>query len=205
MKLIFLVFSILSFKAQAGITPASGVTQPQLDDVVTAIEADLAMRLRVDTAAQGLSGAQKTNAKTNIDLNLVDNVADASKPVSTLQAAAIATSLASANVYTDTGDRLTSVNGDFSFVEDGTFTLELSSDRAKTLSTLVVQLDTGTCTVSIQKNGVNVTGMASLSVTTSLQTFTAVALNSIAVNDKITLIITSTVNASGLAFSLKAL
>lgn len=48
----------------------------------------LANRLRVDTAAQGLSGTQKTNAKTNIDLQNVDNTSDANKPVSTAQGAA---------------------------------------------------------------------------------------------------------------------
>ena len=43
----------------------------------------LGNRLRVDTAAQGLSAGQKTNAKTNIDLQNVDNTSDANKPVST--------------------------------------------------------------------------------------------------------------------------
>jgi len=48
----------------------------------------LGNRLRVDTAAQGLSSTQKNNAKTNVDLQNVDNTSDANKPVSTAQAAA---------------------------------------------------------------------------------------------------------------------
>lgn len=45
----------------------------------TTVATSLGNRLRVDTAAQGLSGAQKTNAKTNIDLQNVDNTSDATK------------------------------------------------------------------------------------------------------------------------------
>lgn len=44
----------------------------------------LGNRLRVDTAAQGLTGAEKTNAKTNIDLNNVPNV-DATNPANISQ------------------------------------------------------------------------------------------------------------------------
>lgn len=39
----------------------------------------LGNRLRVDTNAQGLTAPQKTNAKTNIDLENVDNTSDATK------------------------------------------------------------------------------------------------------------------------------
>lgn len=43
----------------------------------------LGNRLRVDTASQGLTGTEKTNAKINIDLQNVDNTSDLNKPVST--------------------------------------------------------------------------------------------------------------------------
>ncbi len=72
-------------------------TRALSSDMTTA----LALRLRVDTAAQGLNGTQKTNAKTNIDLHNVDNTSDVNKPVSTLQAAADATVLSSAQTYTN--------------------------------------------------------------------------------------------------------
>jgi hypothetical protein len=42
----------------------------------------LGNRLRVDTAAQGLSAAQKTNAATNLGLDQVNNTSDANKPIS---------------------------------------------------------------------------------------------------------------------------
>lgn len=50
--------------------------------IVRHILVNLGKRLRVDTAAQGLTTAQKTNAKTNLDLQNVDNTTDANKPVS---------------------------------------------------------------------------------------------------------------------------
>lgn len=45
----------------------------------------LGNRVRVDTAAQGLSAAQQANAKTNLALQNVDNTSDANKPVSSAQ------------------------------------------------------------------------------------------------------------------------
>jgi microcystin-dependent protein len=45
----------------------------------TTVSTALGNRLRVDTAAQGLTAPQKTNAKTNIDLENVDNTSDATK------------------------------------------------------------------------------------------------------------------------------
>lgn len=49
----------------------------------------LANRVRVDTAAQGLSAAQQTNAKTNLALQNVDNTSDSNKPVSNAQQTAL--------------------------------------------------------------------------------------------------------------------
>jgi hypothetical protein len=49
----------------------------------------LGNRLRVDIDTQGLTSTQKTNAKTNIDLQNVDNTSDLDKPVSTATQAAI--------------------------------------------------------------------------------------------------------------------
>lgn len=45
----------------------------------TTVATALGNRLRVDTNAQGLTGTEKTNAKTNIDLQNVDNTSDAQK------------------------------------------------------------------------------------------------------------------------------
>lgn len=49
----------------------------------TTIATALGNRVRVDTDAQGLTGPEKTNAKTNIDLQNVDNTSDATKNAAT--------------------------------------------------------------------------------------------------------------------------
>jgi hypothetical protein len=77
----------------AALTAASPAALDTLAEIATALGNDpnfattvttgLSNRLRVDTAAQGLSGTQKINAKTNIDLQNVDNTSDLNKPIST--------------------------------------------------------------------------------------------------------------------------
>ena len=57
-----------------------GVTQ---GGTPLAREDSLTKFVRHDTAAQGLTGAQQSNVKTNIGLGKVSNTADADKPVST--------------------------------------------------------------------------------------------------------------------------
>lgn len=85
--------------AIANLVDSSPTTLDTLNELAAALGDDpnfatttataLGNRLRVDTAIQGLSGTEKTNAKTNIDLNNVDNTSDANKPVSTAQATAL--------------------------------------------------------------------------------------------------------------------
>lgn len=70
----------------------------------TTMSTSLGNRLRHDTASQGLSVGQKTNAKTNIDLQNVDNTNDAGKPISTAALAALnlKTSITGGSVITPT-------------------------------------------------------------------------------------------------------
>jgi hypothetical protein len=79
--------------AVASLVDSSPTTLDTLNELAAALGDDpnfatttataLGNRLRVDTAAQGLTGTEKTNAKTNVDLQNVDNTSDANKPVST--------------------------------------------------------------------------------------------------------------------------
>lgn len=62
----------------------------------------------------------------------------------------------------------------------------------------------GTCTVSIQVDGVNVTGLSGLSVTSTEQNPTASGANSVAIGQDVTLVIASTASAVGLRFTLGA-
>ncbi len=77
----------------AALVAASPATLDTLNELAAALGNDanfaattsaaLGNRLRVDTAAQGLNGTQKTNAKTNLDLQNVENTSDLNKVVST--------------------------------------------------------------------------------------------------------------------------
>lgn len=95
------------------------------------------------------------------------------------------------------------ISGEILPVENRTYVLELSVSEARTLNSLTIQLGSGTCTASVQINAVSVTGLAALSITTALQSFSATALNTVVATDKITLVVSAQVGASDLSFSLK--
>lgn len=83
----------------SALVAASPSTLDTLDELAAALGDDpnfaastataLGNRLRVDTAAQGLSGTQKTNAKTNLDIQNINNTSDLDKPVSTATQSAL--------------------------------------------------------------------------------------------------------------------
>ena len=63
-------------------------------------------------------------------------------------------------------------------------------------------LGTGTATITIQKTGTPITGLNALSVTTSSQTFTATAGNTLSNTDVLQLVVTSVGSASDLAVTI---
>jgi hypothetical protein len=79
--------------AVASLVDSSPITLDTLNELAAALGDDpnfatttataLGNRLRIDTDSQGLTGTQKTNAKTNIDLQNVDNTSDATKNAAT--------------------------------------------------------------------------------------------------------------------------
>lgn len=87
---------------------------------------------------------------------------------------------------------------------DGTFTLTAKARIAGTIDGLYgLKTSAGTLTLTVKINGTNVTGLASLSVTSSAQDATATAANVVAVGDRITLVIASTSGAADLEGTLQ--
>jgi hypothetical protein len=87
-----------------------------------------------------------------------------------------------------------------------TYTLELSAKRPYTIKVLNHKLDAETATFSVQINGTNVAGLASLSGTTSLGTATATAANSVAIGNTVDLVVSAVSTspaASNLRFTLE--
>jgi len=95
------------------------------------------------------------------------------------------------------------LSGFICFVEDRTYTVELAAELTKTVSVIITKLDAGTATVALKINGTSVTGCSAISATTIKTTSTATALNAVAVDDTITLVVSASSGASGLSFTLE--
>jgi hypothetical protein len=65
-----------------------------------------------------------------------------------------------------------------------------------------LDLGAGTLTMAIQINGVNVTGLSSLNVTTTAQSPTATGNNTGVAGDRVTAVITSATSATDLEFTM---
>ena len=89
--------------------------------------------------------------------------------------------------------------------EDSTITLKQNAARGFTINSLVAQLADGSCTVAIKINGVDVTGLSAVAVTTTESTTNATAANTVTAGDVITMAITNTAGSpptSGLGIAL---
>ncbi len=84
-----------------------------------------------------------------------------------------------------------------------TYTLELFAAYAYTINQLKIISASGTCTVAVKINGVDVTGISAVAVSSTIATGTASAANTVAVGDKITLVTTSNSALTNLQASLK--
>jgi hypothetical protein len=84
-----------------------------------------------------------------------------------------------------------------------TYTLELYAQYAYTINQLKIISAFGTCTVAVKINGVDVTGISAVSVSSTIATANASAANTVAVGDKITLVTTSNSALTNLQASLK--
>lgn len=85
-----------------------------------------------------------------------------------------------------------------------TIPLMSSAQYAFTLNGLSnLKVSGGTITATIQINGVNVTGLSNLSVTSTPQSPTASAANTVAIGDRVTLVLTSNSSAADLEFTWK--
>lgn len=86
---------------------------------------------------------------------------------------------------------------------DTTYILILSSKITRTITGLSIKLGTGSLTASFKINGTSITGLNALSVTTSLQNFTGTALNTMAVSDQLTLVVSSSSTPQYLNFTFE--
>ena len=95
------------------------------------------------------------------------------------------------------------IHGEIITVINGTYTLVLDAKMAATINEISLETTAGTCTVAIQINGTNVTGMSAIAVTTTKGTSAATGANTIATSNKVTLVVSSASGATNLKFSMK--
>ena len=85
---------------------------------------------------------------------------------------------------------------------DGTLVLTSSARFGYTIASLHnLKTSSGTLTLSIQINGVNVGGLSSLAVTSTPQSPTATSANVVAVGDRVTAVVTGSATPADLEFS----
>lgn len=84
-----------------------------------------------------------------------------------------------------------------------TYTIELSAPAACHITALVVQTVSGSCTLSAQIGGVDVTSISGVTADSTLRTYTQTGLNAVAATNKVTLNITAVSSPVDLAFSLQ--
>jgi len=136
----------------------------------------LGNRLRVDTAAQALTGTEKTNAKTNIDLQNVDNTSDLSKPVSTAQSTAIGAVQTSVNNHiSDVANPHSTTKaqvglGNVDNTSDATKNSAVATLTNKTLTSPVINSPTGIVKADVGLNLVDNTSDLSKPISTATQT-----------------------------------
>lgn len=86
---------------------------------------------------------------------------------------------------------------------DGTIVLVSSSRIAFTITGLYnLKTSSGTVTASVKINGTDVTGLAALSITSATQSPTATALNTVAIGDRVTLVLSASSTPINIEFTM---
>ncbi len=84
-----------------------------------------------------------------------------------------------------------------------TYTITQSMPYACTVNDIRIATFGGTCTANIKINGTSITGLSSISVTSTPQTVSASAANTMSSGDQLTMVITAPSSAADLAFTIK--
>lgn len=120
--------------------------------------------------------------------------------------ASLLTGMASLGLIVDSTTAGQTIDSDFfyQYPIDGTVVLKAKASFAFTIDQIRgLKTASGTLTLAVQVNGVSVTGLSALAVTSTPQDVTASAANAVAVGDRITLVISATSGANDLEYTLK--
>ena len=84
-----------------------------------------------------------------------------------------------------------------------TYTIDFYAMYKYTINSIKIISSLGTCTAALKINGVAVTGISAVSVSSTVATGTATAANTVAVGDTVTLVTTSPLTLNELQASIK--
>jgi hypothetical protein len=111
---------------------------------------------------------------------------------------------AATKTYVDSAVKLVeALTGMIETPSDKTYVIDQSAAYPYTINTLVAATASGTLTGKIQINGVDVTGISALSISSTPATGTASAANSVSVGNKVTLVVSGSSTPADLSFTMK--
>ena len=84
-----------------------------------------------------------------------------------------------------------------------TYTIVIKSNFSFTLNDITVKLASGTCTMAVKIDGVDVTSLSAISVTNGEQTVTASGANAAAAGTDLTLVLSAISSPVDLSFNIK--
>lgn len=96
-----------------------------------------------------------------------------------------------------------SYTGHIEAASNKTYILDFKAAFAGTIQSLRIGTVSGTCTVAVRINGIPVTGISAIAVSSSPATALATALNSFVEGQQIILVVTANSSATDMAFTLK--
>ncbi len=95
-----------------------------------------------------------------------------------------------------------SINGDIESPKDRTYTLILKATKSYTVNSITTKLASGTLTAAVKIDGVDVTGLSSISVTSTELDSVATGANSISVGNTLTIVVSSSATPVDMLFTL---
>lgn len=149
----------------------------------------------------GLGDMAKAIYDTNNN-GIVDSAESISGNPTSLQYYGTSTSGTTKGFY-DFPNLIDFISGQIELAFVKTYTLDYSAKRAYTIKNISIVASSGSATVSLQINGVNVTGLSNLSISTTPVNATATANNIVSINNKVDLVITANSNASDIVFTIE--
>lgn len=95
------------------------------------------------------------------------------------------------------------ISGHIETVEDKTYVLSLAAAYAAAIESLTIKTASGTCTAKVTIDGVDVTGLTGVAVSSTEATANASGANAVAVGNTVALVISANSAGADLTFSLK--